>query len=146
MANVLTSALFKSRLQDSLAFLAEKGSEKAAPVVLEAVREIGFQNTRAIIQGGPTAATDYLRGQMGDGLVTRLLPEMALRIANNGDIGRLADQLIGVNSTRIAAQVSEAVDSAIWREIGVEESAIRADPQATNDLLLIAVFGVGSRL
>lgn len=148
IASVLTSGLFKSRLNDAFADIAEKGAERAAPLVLEAVRNVGISNAAAIVRGGPSAATDFLRGNMGDGLIQTMVPELgqAMRIASDPLVGQLLQRVAGVNVGGVATNLAGNVNNAIWREIGVEESAIRADPRATNDPLLIGVFGVGAAL
>jgi|CXWL01.1.fsa_nt_gi hypothetical protein len=43
----------------------------------------------------------------------------------------------------LARDVTDGANRGIWRAISAEESAIRANPGATNDPLLIAVFGLG---
>jgi hypothetical protein len=42
----------------------------------------------------------------------------------------------------LAQDITKKADDAIWAAIGLEESNIRANPQATNDPLLIGVFGL----
>ena len=44
----------------------------------------------------------------------------------------------------MATTFSREVDDAIWTEIGREEAAIRADPAATRDPVLIGAFGAGN--
>ena len=43
-------------------------------------------------------------------------------------------------------RVAGSVDDAVWNEIGIEEAAIRANPQATGDPVLIGVFGTAARI
>src|SRR4051812_13720271 len=61
LANILTSALFKSRLEGVVANMAVDASYRAAPVVADAVRTIGYANAIDLIRGGPTAASGFLR-------------------------------------------------------------------------------------
>jgi hypothetical protein len=139
VASILTSPLFKSRLEGAFADVAERGSYRAAPVVADAV---------ALIRGGPTAATAFLRGEMGVSLVEAMVPEIgqALRVANEPLVGQLLSALTGVDVATVAGDFSRQVDNAIWNEIGTEEAAIRADPRSTNDPLIIGAFTVGSAL
>jgi hypothetical protein len=132
MAAILTSGLFNSRLEDAFADVAIRGAERAARIVADTVRVIGFSAAEALVRGGPTAATMFLRGEMGDRLVEAMVPELG--------------QAIRVDVGGVAARFSATVNDAIWTEIGVEETAIRRDPRATRDPLLIGVFGVASRL
>lgn len=148
VASILTSALFKSRLESAFADIAEKGSARAAPLVAEAVRTVGIANAVAIVRGGPTAATAFLRSEMGVSLVEAMVPEVgdALRLAQDPVIGQLLSALTGVDVSTVSRDFSQRVNDAIWNEIGVEEAAIRANPRATNDPLLMGVFGLGSAL
>ena len=148
LTRILTSALFKSRLQNAFAGIARDASKRAAPVVADAVRTIGIQNAKDIIRGGPTAATHFLQGAMGNALIDALAPEVgqALRVAQEPLVGQLLASLTGVDVAGVARSFSSEVDRVAWGEIGREEAAIRADPASTNDALLIGVFGVGQAL
>lgn len=146
LASILTSTVFKNRLDNAFADIAEEASDRAAPVVADAVRVIGVENAVALVRGGPTAATAFLRGEMGDALVETMVPEVgqALRIAQEPLVGQLLASLTGVDVSGVATSFSGTVNNVIWDEIGREEAAIRTDPQSTGDPLLIGVFGLGS--
>ena len=148
LSSILTSAIFKNRLQDAMADVAFEGAERAAPLVTEAVRTIGIRNAIDLVNGGPTAATAFLRGSMGMSLVEAMVPELgnAMRVASDPLVAQLVSALTGVNFTNATNRFATNLDDIIWREIGVEEAAIRRDPQSTRDPLIIGVFGAGSRL
>jgi hypothetical protein len=148
LTNILTSTLFKSRLEDVVADIAVDASYRAAPVVADTVRTIGWANAVDLIRGGPTAASNFLRQEMGLRLVEVMVPEVgqALRVAQDPLIGQLIAGLTGVDLGGMATTFSRQVDDAIWTEIGNEEAAIRADPAATRDPVLIGVFGANSVL
>lgn len=148
MAAILTGPVLKSRLEDAFADVAIRGAERAAPIVADTVRVIGFSAAEALVRGGPTAATAFLRGEMGDRLVEAMVPELgqAIRVARDPVISDAIARLSGVDVGGVATRFSATVNDAIWREIGVEEAAIRRDPRATRDPLLIGVFGLASRL
>ncbi len=143
LGSILTSALFKSRLERAFADVAEEASDRAAPLVADAVRVIGIDNALALVRGGPTAATAFLRGEMGNGLVEAMVPEVGdgLRLAQEPLVREVLASLTGVDVSGVASAFAGQVNDSIWHEIGVEEAAIRADPQATGDPLLIGVFG-----
>ena len=147
LANILTSTLFKSRLEGVVAGMAVDASYRAAPIVADAVRTIGYANAVDLIRGGPTAASSFLRQQMGAALIEAMVPEVgqALRVAQDPLIGQLIAGLTGVDLGGMATTFSRTVDDAIWSEIGREEAAIRADPAATRDPVLIGVFGATRR-
>ncbi|MBO6767806.1 MAG: DUF4197 domain-containing protein [Erythrobacter sp.] len=148
MTRILTSALFKSRLEDAFADIAYEGAERAAPLVTDAVRTIGIQNAIDLVRGGPTAATAFLRGSMGTTLVEAMVPELgtAMRVASDPLVGELLRGLTGVDLAGATTRFAGNIDDTIWREIGAEEAAIRRDPQATRDPLIIGVFGAGGQV
>ena len=148
LSSILTSALFKDRLYDAFGDIAYEGAERAAPLVTDAVRVIGVQNAVDLVRGGPTAATSFLRSSMGTSLVEAMVPELgtAMRVAQDPLVGQALAALTGVDIPQVSNRVATSIDNTIWREIGVEEAAIRRDPQSTRDPLIIGVFGAGSRL
>jgi hypothetical protein len=144
LQSILTSALFKERLQRSLNHVAEAGARRAAPIVAETVRNIGVDNAVALIRGGPTAATGFLRSAMAGSLIDAMVPALGdgLRLASDPIVGQALAGLTGVDLTGVARALSLKADDAIWGEIGREEAAIRANPESTNDALLIAALKV----
>lgn len=148
LTRLLTSTLVKDQLEDAFADLAVEASFKAAPIVTEAVRNIGLANAAALVRGGPKVATEALRGELGGRLVEQMVPELgdAIRIASNPAVSELLRQVSGADIGAIAQGFAGNIDDAIWGEIGNEEALIRSNPQATNDPLLIGVFGLGQAL
>lgn len=146
LSRILTSALFKHRLEHAFAGFAVDASERAAPVVADAVRVIGIADAKALIRGGPRAATQYLQGEMGGRLIEAMVPELghAIEIASDPLVGQLIDALTGADVSSVANRLAGKVNDAVWEEIGNEEAAIRADPKSTRDPLIIGVFGAGS--
>lgn len=142
LQNILTSAVFKGRLQRSLNRVAEQGARRAAPIIADTVRTIGVDNALALIKGGPTAATGFLRQAMAGSLIDAMVPALGdgLRIAEDPIVGQAIAALTGVDVTGVARSLSGKVDDAIWGEIGREEAAIRANPESTNDAVLIAAL------
>ena len=74
-----------------------------------------------------------------------MVPELgeAIRLADDPLVGQALGALTGVNISNVASRIGREVDNAVWGEIAREEAAIRADPGATRDPLLIGVFGLG---
>jgi len=141
--NILTSAVFKNRLQKEFNHMAEDGARRAAPVVADTVRTIGIENAVALVKGGPTAATDFLRGTMAGSLVEVMVPALgdAIRLSNDPLVGQVISALTGIDASGVARDLAGDVDNAIWKAVGQEEARIRADPGKTRDPLLIGVFG-----
>ena len=143
LSTILTSALFRSRLEGIFAGIARDASDRAAPAVTNAVRVIGISNALALVNGGPRAATTFLRGGMGTRLVDVLVPQVgeALRLSRDPLVASLLQGVAGIDPGALADDISNRLKDIIWQEIGNEEAAIRADPAATGDPTLITVFG-----
>jgi hypothetical protein len=148
LGRILTSQLFKDRLEERFATFAIDASFRAAPVVTDAVRVIGFENALALVRGGPSAASDFLRGELGTALLDAMVPELgeALRVSRDPLLGQALGAITGVDVAGVADRFGRQIDDAIWGEIGREEAAIRANPENTRDPVLIGVFGLGSRI
>ena len=148
LTRILTSALVKSRLEEEFARVAVDASFRAAPIVTDAVRLIGIGNAVDLVRGGPSAASTFLRGEVGDRLLDAIVPGLGegLRIARDPILAEAVRALTGVDTRAAATRLGRTIDNAIWDEIGREEAAIRANPRATRDPLLIGVFGLGGQL
>lgn len=141
---LLTSTVFKNQLQKQLNLLAEKGAERAAPVVYDAVRSMSVADAAGILRGGPSAATTFLRGAMGPALINAMIPGLsdALRVSSDPVLGQALRSVSGVDLGGVAQAIANRADNSIWYQIGHEEGAIRANPDSTNDPLLIGVLKV----
>lgn len=148
LSRILTSGLVKDQLEDRFATLAIEASFRAAPVVTDAIQVIGLENAIALVRGGPDAASSFLRQEVGTGLLDAMVPELgqAMRLSRDPLLGQALGALTGVDVAGVADRFGRQVDNAIWGEIAREEAAIRANPEATRDPLLIGVFGAGGLL
>ena len=81
---------------------------------------------------------------MGIALVDAMLPGVSdgLRLFDDQIISQAVRSVTGFDIGALAQDITRKTDDAIWAAIGLEESNIRADPQRTNDPLLIGVFGL----
>ncbi len=145
----IATALLRSRpIQDRLLKqvnrAAEKGAEIAAPLIADTIRNMSIADAAAIINGGPRAATSLLQGELGATLANRMLPGVGqgLKLFDNEIINLVLSQVTNVDFASIRGDVTNKVSDAIYQSIGAQEEAIRANPQATNDPLLIAIFGL----
>lgn len=141
---ILQSRAFRDRLQRQLNRAAEKGAERAAPLVADAVRNVSIQDAAALVRGGPQAASLFLRGQMGISLVNIMLPGISegLRLFDDQIISQAVRSVTGFDVAALAQDITRKADDSIWAAIGQEESSIRADPRKTNDPVLMGVFGL----
>lgn len=144
-SRILASGLFKDRLTRQVNSAAAKGTERAAPLVADAIRSISIADAAAIVRGGPHAATDLLEKAMGRSLVGAMFPgvDRGLRLADNAVVTEALRLATGIDFLGLTDDISNRAHDAIYRSIGAEEAAIRANPRATGNPLLIGVFGLG---
>jgi Protein of unknown function (DUF4197) len=144
VSTLLQSRQFRDKLQRQLNRAAEKGAERAAPLVADAVRNVSIEGAAELVRGGPQAASQFLRGKMGLALLDSMLPGIndGLKLFDDQVIGKAVQSITGFDIGALAQDITRKADDAIWAAIGLEESNIRSNPQATNDPLLIGVFGL----
>ncbi len=142
-AAVLTSGVFKSRLTRQVNRAAEKGAELAAPMIADAITSLGVADATKIVSGGGSAATDLLKSAMGNALVTRMIPgvDNGLKLFDSAIVTEALRNVTGIDFAGLRDHVTQRASDGIYRAMGTEEAAIRANPQATGDPLLIGVFG-----
>jgi hypothetical protein len=145
LSRLLTSSLMKDRLTREVNSAAERGAERAAPILADAIRNISITDAVAILRGGPTAATGFLQNAMGRSLVTTMFPSIsgALDIASNPVVNEVLRSASGVNVAALADDVAIKANDAIFRAIGREETAIRANPRSTGNPVLIGALALG---
>ncbi len=141
---VLKSDAFRNRLARQVNRAAEKGAALAAPIVTDAISTLSVSDALAVVRGGPTAATDLLSNTLGNRLVETMLPGIGdgLKLFDSGVVQEALRQTTGIDFAGLRDDVTRKATTGIYRALGREETAIRADPQATGDPLLIGVFGL----
>lgn len=144
LAVALGTRAVQERLLRVVNFAAAEGAEAAAPVVYDSIRDMSITDAVRIVRGGPTAATDYLQQQMGERIFSAIFPGVgtALRVAESGIIQRVLQTATGINFPGLQADVARKASNGIYRAIGREEAAIRANPRSTDDPVLMGAFGV----
>ena len=144
LAALLGTGLVQDRLLRVVNRAAADAADEAAPIVYESIRSMGISDAVSIVRGGSSAATDYLQRSMGNAIVERIFPEVgtALRVLDNGLVTRALQAATGIDFGGLQRHVSERASDGIYRAIGREEAAIRANPRSTGDPVLIGVFGV----
>jgi hypothetical protein len=141
---LLGTGLVQNQLLQLMNRAAANAADVAAPIVYDQIRSMSFGDAVSLVRGGPTAATDFLERAMGNAIVDAMLPGVgnALRSLDNGVLNQVVRAATGVNFMGIQRHVTESASRGIYRAIGREEAAIRANPRATNDPVLMGVFGV----
>ena len=148
-AGAIASALLRTPLvQNQLLQLmnraAANAAEAAAPIVYDSIRSMSFADAVSLVRGGPTAATDFLQRAMGEAIVDAMFPGVgnALRLFDNGLVNRLVQAATGIDFAGLQRHVTRSAANGIYRAIGREEAAIRANPRETGDPVLIGAFGL----
>ena len=145
---VVSALLRTGPVQDQLLRLmnraAADAAEAAAPVVYDSIRSMSIPDAVALVRGGPTAATDDLQRIMGNAIVDVMFPGVgnALRLFDDGILNRVVQAATGIDFAGLQRHVTQSAANGIYRAIGREEAAIRANPRETGDPVLIGVFGV----
>lgn len=144
LAALLGTSAVRNQLLGILNDAAAEGAERAAPLVTDAIRNFSVADALSIIRGGGNAATLALRGQIGDALLPAMFPEVgrALSVAENPIVGRVLQAATGIDITGLRDNVTRQAVDGIYAAMGREEEAIRANPRATNDPVIIGAFGL----
>ena len=140
---LLGTPLVQRQLLQLMNRAAADAADAAAPVVYDAIRGMSLADAAALVRGGPTAATDLLERTMGNAIVDVMFPGVggALRAFDNGLLNRVVQVATGIDFAGLQRHVSESAARGIYRAIGREEAAIRADPRGSGDPTIASVFG-----
>ncbi|MEZ5655755.1 MAG: DUF4197 family protein [Sphingobium sp.] len=140
VAMALIGAALRDRLLQQVNRAAEKGAERAAPVVADAILAISPEAAAQIVRGKGAIATALLQQQMGSSLIPVMLPSVdeGLRLFDSAVVTQALRLATGIDFAGLRDDVTRKAVDAIFAEIGKEEIAIRADPRSTNDPVLIA--------
>jgi hypothetical protein len=144
LSTLLNSNAFRDRMSRQVNRAAEKGAALAAPIVTDAIGSIGVNDAMAIINGGPTAATDVLSRALGTKLISTMLPGITdgLKLFDSGIVTEALKMTTGIDFAGLRDDVSRKASDGIFKAIGMQEAAIRANPSETGDPVLTAVFGL----
>jgi hypothetical protein len=141
------------QMADDVELKLNRAAEAAAPEAKEVfwttIRDMSFEDARAIYEGPDDSATRYFEQKMTPELTTRMTPIVEDSLAEVGAV-RAYDAMMGryadipfvpdVKADLTAHAVREAING-IFHYVAVEEAAIRNDPAARTTDLLKTVFG-----
>jgi hypothetical protein len=144
---LLRTNAVRSRVAQALNDVAVDAAERGTPVVLDSIRSMSVSDALSVLRGGPTAATELLQRQVGGALVEAMFPEFSSGLRSDAleILTAVAGARTGIDYATLARTGAEQAGQAIFRAIGREEAAIRADPRSTRDPALIALLA-GSAL
>jgi hypothetical protein len=142
LQRVAMSPDFHHRLDAWLRPVVLRAAHAAAPRIAAAVKAMGIANAKAVLAGGPHAATQVLRSAMGPAVIEAMFPEFrgALHTLDDPVLGPVITALAGVGGDALARRLAHHADDAVWDSIGDDEAAIRADPTAGGDPQLAEVL------
>jgi hypothetical protein len=142
-STLLRTPLVQQQLLQLMNRAAADAADAAAPLVYDAIRTMSLADAAALVRGGPTAATDLLERSMGNAIVDAMFPGVgqALRMFDDGLVNRVVQAATGIDFAGLQRHVADTAARGIYRAIGREEAAIRADPSGSGDPLIASVFG-----
>lgn len=135
--------------EESMNQAAEKAAPKAKAIFLDAVRNITFDDARKILNGGDTAATDFLKSKTYNNIHTAFQPLISASM-NQVGVTRLYQQVVGpvqalpfqkLVTLDLDAYVTGKALDGLYAVVAEEEKKIRTDPSARVTALLKEVFG-----
>lgn len=128
---------------------AEAAMPEASRLVTDAVRSITFEDAMAILRGGDTAATDYLRAKTETGLRTSFKPHFSKALEGSGALSAVDSAIkrygAGLVRTDGKTMLTDAAMTGalngLFYYVAREEQAIRRDPVKRTSDILRKVFG-----
>ncbi len=129
---------------------AEKAAGETRSIFWDAISNITLKDAVAILNGGDSAATDYLRQQTEGQLTERLRPLVEQSMGAT-DVNGYYDSLVTAYRqipfaakpapVDLTSYVTEGTMNGLFTQLAEEEKRIRADPVARTTDLLQQVFG-----
>jgi hypothetical protein len=128
---------------------AEKSAPQAKDILVGAVKEMTIVDAINILQGGDTAATDYMRSKTYEKLYASFKPTVTQAVMSVGVTKAYANLVEKAKKTKLIRDgsldldhhvTSKALDGLFYL-LGQEEKKIRKDPVARVTDLLKKVFG-----
>ena len=127
---------------------AEEAAAKAVPVFASAVRAMTFEDAMGILQGGPTAATDYFKTHTSEQLRGMYAPIVRAKMDEVGAAKVYNSLMERYNAIPFAKKPDFSLDSyvtdkaldGLFQQLGKMEQDIRENPAARTTALLRRVF------
>lgn len=148
MLSRLGMGKYTQDLEVSMNRAAELAVPEAKTLLLNAVKQMTFQDAKNILTGGDTAATDYFRAKTSQPLQAKFLPIVQQATAKV-QLAQKYDQFAGKASrlglldekqANLEQYVTQKALDGLFFMIAQEEKSIRADPVGQTSKLLKKVF------
>lgn len=146
LSALLSAGIVRRELEKQAAHAARYAADKAAPLVTDTIRGMSIADAASIVSGGSQAATALLRNALGERLLASMIPwtDAGLREGDFAMVSRALQLASGIDLAGFRTDIGTKATDSIFKAIGREEAAIRANPASTNDPVLMAVFGIAS--
>lgn len=149
MMRALGAGKYADELVETMNHAAELAVVEAKPVLVNAVKNMSFDDARAILTGGDDAATQYFRRTTSADLTTRFLPivkqataKVQLADKYNDYAGKAAKMgLLDEKDANLDQYVTKKALDGLFLMIAEQEKSIRKDPVSTGSALLKKIFG-----
>jgi hypothetical protein len=151
--NTLRNAGMGTMVDDAILSMnraAEEASKSAAPIFVNAIKQMGFQDALSILKGTDTAATSYLKGKTIAALTTAFKPVIDEALLKTGatkhwkavfeTYNKLPTTFKKIN-TDLSGYVTDKALVGLFYQVAIEEQKIRKDPAARVNDVLKKVFG-----
>ena len=126
---------------------AEDASKSAAPIFINAIKQMSIQDAAGILRGGDFAATDFLKSKTTNNLTEAFRPVIEQSLAKvdatqywNSVFSTYNKFSAEKVNTDLSAYVTEKALQGIFHEVALQEQKIRKDPMAQTTDLLKKVF------
>jgi hypothetical protein len=128
---------------------AELAVVEAKPILVNAVKNMSFDDARAILTGGADAATQYFKRATTTDLTSKFLPvvkdataKVQLADKYNKYAGKASKMgLLDEKDANLDQYVTRKALDGLFVMIAEQEKAIRKDPISTGSALLKKLFG-----
>lgn len=127
---------------------AEEAAKSAAPIFINAIKQMSITDAIGILRGGDFAATNYFKQKTTAALTSAFKPVIASSLQKVDATRYWADVFTVYNrfsktpvNTDLTAYVTGRAIDGIFHEVSLEEQKIRQDPAARVTDLLKTVFG-----
>ena len=128
---------------------AEAAVPEAKPLLLDAVKSMSVDDAKKILTGGDDSVTQFFKAKTSNTLIQKFLP-VVQKYTANVDLAqkytRVAGQavqlgLLNKEDADLDSYVARSALDGVYKIIGQEEKAIRANPAAAVGSLAKKVFG-----
>ena len=129
---------------------AEEASKSAAPIFIDAIKQMGFQDALSILRGTDTAATSYLKGKTLSALTSAFRPVIDEALQKTGATKHWKNVFETYNkfpttfkkiNTDLSGYVTDKALTGLFYQVAIEEQQIRKNPAARVNDVLKKVFG-----